>query len=169
MMINESESNGYLNYYPFDSTWIENQRFNWEINTQLANSRRFDQIAMLNYPVDRTEYPHTTYYVHGSKFKHMINIEVLEKRKYLLEVPLVKLLPSEAVVRHSRNQNIKDQLFYDQIKGQQIKTYCVRMDNKDKRKRVFSPKLNLNKQVSQHDVWLHFKKNYINGVVDDIF
>lgn len=114
MIISERESSaGYLNYYPFDSSWILKQKFNWEINTQIASSRKFDQIALLNQPVDREEYNQTVYYVHGTKYRELINIEAIERKSNILEPALTKKIPDDAIVRHTRNQNIKDQLFYD--------------------------------------------------------
>ena len=119
MIINESQQvnleseAGYLNYYPFDSNWILKQRFNWEINTQIASSRKFDQIALLNQSVDREECNQTIYYVHGPKYKDLINIETIKRKANILEPALIKKMPDDATVRHTRNQNIKDQLFYD--------------------------------------------------------
>jgi hypothetical protein len=58
---------------------------------------------LLNFPVDRTEYPTTSYYVHGWKFKEKIKMEEVVKKKFMLEPALLKLLPHDAFVRHSRN------------------------------------------------------------------
>jgi hypothetical protein len=63
---------------------------------------------MLNQPVDREEYMTTTFYVHGTKFKDMINAQKLAKKNYFVDVPYFVKLPSEAHIRHTRNSNIKD-------------------------------------------------------------
>lgn len=104
---------GYLNYYPFDDDVIIHQKFNWEQNIQVATCRNFQQIAILNLPVDKDEYNITSFYVHGPKFREALNDTVLKTKNYLIDVPFFRKLPSDATYRHSRNHNIKDQLFYD--------------------------------------------------------
>jgi hypothetical protein len=51
--------------------------------------------------------------VHGTKYRELINIEAIERKSNILEPALTKKIPDDAIVRHTRNQNIKDQLFYD--------------------------------------------------------
>jgi hypothetical protein len=58
---------------------------------------------MLNIPIDREEFPTATYYVHGTRFRDMLNVESLEKRGFIMEPPLYKNLPPDALVRHTRN------------------------------------------------------------------
>ena len=55
----------------------------------------------------------------------------LKCQNYILEVPYFAKLPNDAVVSHSRNSNIKDQLFYDVVKNQEKKTYCLRLDHQE--------------------------------------
>lgn len=61
----------------------------------------------------------------------MLNVEKLKKKNYIMDVPFFSKLPSQAKIRHTRNSNIKDQLFFDQHKGNEMKTFCVRMDHLD--------------------------------------
>jgi hypothetical protein len=63
---------------------------------------------MLNMPVYKYEYNHSSYFVHGTKFKELLNEEGLRKKNYLMDIPFFTKLPSEAVCRHTRNSNIKD-------------------------------------------------------------
>ena len=55
-IINSSSTDGYLNYYPFDDDLILKAKFNWEQNITVSSNRKFDQLAILNTPVDRDEY-----------------------------------------------------------------------------------------------------------------
>jgi hypothetical protein len=105
---------GHLNYYPFDDNYIVNQIFNWEQNIIVKSNRKFDQIVILNQPVDKLEYNYNSLYIHGTKFKHLVNMKALnEKGNFILEQPLFKPLNPEAFYRISRNANIKDQVYYD--------------------------------------------------------
>lgn len=47
-VVQQSETDGFFNFFPFDNRWIQNQWFNWEININIATNRKFDQIALLN-------------------------------------------------------------------------------------------------------------------------
>lgn len=160
---------GFLNYFPFNNLWIESQIFNWEYNTTIATTRKFDQIAMMNVPLDREEYNVKSYYVHGTRFREKLDLLELEKKNFIMDPPLYKKLPNDCEVRHTRNQNIKDQLYFDNIKGNIVKTYCVRMENKDPKSRVISPKIVIKDYISRQDIWLHCKKNFNTGNTDDIF
>ena len=69
---------------------------------------------MINVPVDKDEYALSYYYVHGSRFRKELEMEELRKKNFVLNPLLYKPLPRDAtIVRHTRNQNIKDQLFFD--------------------------------------------------------
>lgn len=160
---------GCLNYYPFRDDLIKHQKFNWEQNIQVATCRNFQQIAILNLPVDRDEYNVTSFYVHGPKWKEALNDANLKQKNYLIDVPYHKQLPSDATYRHSRNHNIKDQLFYDQIKGTDVKTFCLRLDSTEPGERIVCPKLPMGDFVSQHDIWLHFKKDFANQTISPIY
>jgi len=69
----------------------------------------------------------TTYYVNGPKYKDMLKISALKISNYVLNAAYYVKLPLDASCRHTRNSNIKDQLFYDVMKNKEIKTYCIRL------------------------------------------
>ena len=50
-----------------------------------------------------------------------------------------------------------------------MKTFCLRLDQLDSKKKVIAPKLKLNECVSQHDIWLQYNKDYKTNTVEDIF
>ena len=159
-VVKSNTRDGYLNYFPFNAEWIEAQRFNWEANITVATNRRFDQIALLNTPIEPDEFSTSTYYVHGNKFKDLLRIQNLKASNYVCDVPYFHKLAQDAVVRHSRNGAIKDQLYYDIIKGPEVKTICLRLDHAESKQKVRSPKILIQDCQSQHDIWLHYKKNH---------
>jgi len=60
-------------------------------------------------------------------------------------------------------------MFYDIIRGGEIKNYCLRLDHADPKCKVMSPRIPINQFVSQVDVWLHYKKNYKDNTIDEMF
>ena len=74
----------------------------------MSSNRKFDQIAMLNVPVDKDEYNITSFYIHGTRFKSYLKIADLKNKNYILDCPLFKGLPNNAEFRITRNSNIKD-------------------------------------------------------------
>ena len=134
-----------------------------------AANRKFDQYAFINFPQDPNEFSQCTYYVHGPKFKDMLDQKSLKQSNYILDVPYFAKLPSDATVQHTRNSLIKDQMFYDIVRNGEIKTYCLRLDHADPKCKVMSPKIVINQFVSQVDVWLHYKKNYKDNTIDEMF
>jgi hypothetical protein len=93
----------------------------------------------------------------------------LKNSNYVLDVPYFAKLPGDAVVKHSRNANIKDQVFYDVIKNNEKKTYCLRLDHHDPKQRVVLVRITVNNYSSQPDVWLHYKKNFKTNSIEEIF
>lgn len=73
----------------------------------------------------------------------MIDAEKIRKRGYFIDVPLCKKLASDAYFRHTRNHNIKDQLYIDEFKGNNLRTICLRMDHRDTKMRIYSPNFSL--------------------------
>lgn len=100
-------------------------------------------------------------YIHGPKFKELLKISNLKLSNYIVDAPYTAKLQNDSVYMHSRNSNIKDQIFYDAIKNNEVKTYCLRPfnDADDNKKGVSCPKIQISSRVSQSDVWLHFVKN----------
>ena len=47
-VIAKNQSDGYLNYYPFDKSWILSNKFNWEMNITCSANRKFTEYAFLN-------------------------------------------------------------------------------------------------------------------------
>ena len=92
VVVQQCEEEGYLNYFPFDNQLIQSQWFNWEININMASNRRFDQVVILNLPVDKEEFSDNSIYIHGTKYKRMIHAETLRQKNYFLDVPLQKKL-----------------------------------------------------------------------------
>lgn len=90
----------------------------------------------------------STYYVNGPKYKDLMKVSSLKSQNYILEVPYFAKLPNDAVVSHSRNSNIKDQLFYDIVKNHEKKTYCLRLDHQDPKSKVVSIKIPVNNYTS---------------------
>ena len=94
-------------------------------------------------------------------------MEELKKTHYAIDIPIFKKLNDEAWHRSSRNSNIKDQIYYDQIKNGVLKTFCVRPDLPDKK--IYCPNIKVDNYVSQHDIWLQAKKDFNTGIIEDIF
>lgn len=84
-------------------------------------------------------------------------------------MPLCKKLFGDSNYRHTRNSNIKDQIYIDEFKGANVRTICYRLDHKNVKKRIYCPKFSLNEHVAQHDTWLHYKKDVDNGTLEEIF
>lgn len=70
----------------------------------------------------------TSLYIHGTKFRNLLRLDELKKSNYTIDIPYFTKLNSDGYYRMSRNMNVKDQIFYDQIKNGVLKTYCVRPD-----------------------------------------
>lgn len=77
-------------------------------------------------PVDTLEYKKTNVYINGPRFNHMIQNKSSES---ILDVPYYRQLSSDAKVQLTRNNQIKDQLFYDVLKNNEFKTMCCRVDH----------------------------------------
>jgi hypothetical protein len=107
--------------------------------------------------------------VHGPKYKDLIKLSSLKANNYLLDAAYFSKLPADSEVRHTRNANMKDQLFFDVIKNNEVKTYCLRLDHIEPKSKVISIQIPVYNYVSQNDVWLQFKKNKQTNVVEDIF
>ena len=45
----------YLNYYPFNETWIIKQKFNWQNNTIIKCNKSRDQFILVNQSIDPNE------------------------------------------------------------------------------------------------------------------
>jgi hypothetical protein len=76
--------------------------------------------------------------VHGPKYKELIKLTTLKANNYLLDAAYFSKLPGDSDVRHSRNANMKDQLFFDVIKNKEIKTFCLRLDHVEPKSKVVS-------------------------------
>lgn len=142
-VISNNTLDGYLNYFPFNAEWILTQKFNWEANIIVSTNRRFDQIALLNTPLEPDEFSTSTYYVHGNKYKEMLRIQNLKACNYICDVPYFHKLPRDSIIRHTRNSAIKDQLYYDIIKGNMVKTICLRLDHVDQKQKVRQNKIEI--------------------------
>jgi len=93
----------------------------------------------------------------------------LKANNYILDVAYFAKLPGDAKCRHSRNSNVKDQLFYDVLKNNEVKTYCLRLDHADSKSKVMVAKIPICNFVSQNDIWLQFRRNKTTNIVEDIF
>jgi hypothetical protein len=102
----------------------------------------------LNNPSDLDNQALKTYYVHGPKFKDMLKVSNLKHCNYILDIPYFSKIPADADVRHSRNSNVKDQLFYDIIRGKEVKTVCLRIDHPDEKSKVCHPKIQITSGAS---------------------
>ena len=78
--------------------------FNWEHNITCSANRKLTEYALLNAPVDSIN----TYWVHGPKYKDLVKLSTLKANNYLLDVAYYSKLPSDSLVRHTRNSNMKD-------------------------------------------------------------
>ena len=59
----------------------------------------------------------------------MLKVTSLKAANYILEVPYYIKKPNDWHIKHSRNSIIKDQLFYDLIKGNELEQVCLRVDH----------------------------------------
>ena len=85
---NLGEDQEHLPYFPFNSNWIEKQKFNWQNNIQIVANRRFEQFILLNMSSDPLEDKNKSIYIHGEKFKHLLLVENIQNS--VLEVPFLK-------------------------------------------------------------------------------
>ena len=69
-------------------------------------------------------------------------------------MPYFTKKPNDWVIRHSRNSNIKDQLFYDLIRGSEIEQVCLRLDHEQEKKKSYKLKGQVKDFISEPDVWL---------------
>lgn len=77
-----------------------------------------------------------------------MKITSLKLANYVLNAAYYVKLPVDTVCRHSRNSNIKDYLFYDVIKNNEIKTYCVRLDHPEDKSKVNAVRIPVSNIVS---------------------
>jgi hypothetical protein len=110
-----------------------------------------------------------TYYVNGPKYRDLLKLTSLKLSNFVLDAAYYVKLPVDAICRHSRNSNIKDQLFYDVIKNNEVKTYCIRLDHQEDKHKVMPIRIPISDIVSQNDVWIHFRRNQVTQQMDEIF
>ena len=87
----------------------------------------------------------------------------------MLDAAYFSKLPADSQVRHTRNSNMKDQIYFDVIKNIEVKTFCLRLDHADPKQKVVCIQIPVHNHVSQNDCWLQFRKNTTTNVVEDIF
>lgn len=156
------------NYYLFPSKWILQQRFNWEMSISCGANRRFDQILMLNQPVNKTSANPISVMVNGPKFRLLNKNRDPNKP---LEVPYFAKAPDDAVLTHGRNIIIKDCIFYKQTLGNETRTMCLRLYESQSSKRVVNSGIGITNILSQYDTWLHQYQTIKDGVKEifDVF
>ena len=93
----------------------------------------------------------------------------LKANNYILDVAYFAKLPGDAKCRHTRNSNVKDQLFYDVLKNNEVKTYCLRLDHAEPKNKVMVARIPISNFVNQNDIWLQFRRNKSTNIVEDIF
>jgi hypothetical protein len=72
----------------------------------------------------------------------------LKTCNYILDVPYFAKQSTDCEIRHSRNANIKDQLFYDIVKNDEVQTICLRLDHADNKSKVCKTKIPVANVVS---------------------
>ena len=72
-------------------------------------NRSFNQIIMINQPVNQTKLNPTSVMINGPKFR-LLNRKL--DPKIPLEVPYFVKTPDDAILSHGRNIIIKDCIFY---------------------------------------------------------
>lgn len=137
------------NFYVFDSKWIEKNYYNWENDIKIQATRKFDTYALINAPEAYGIVQSPMIYVTGPKF--MPNES--------MAAPYFVKLPSDAKVCFSKNQLIKDQIFYDLIQNHEVRSYCLRADMMDPHSRLKCTNMVFTKLVGRHDNFLQIKKN----------
>ena len=137
----------------------------------ISSNRKFSQYAILNNKEedDANKCASTTYYVHGPQFRELLKVQKLKANNYILDVAYFSKLPGDSKCRHSRNSNIKDQLFYDVIKNNEVKTYCLRLDHHERNSRVMMARIPISNFVSQNDIWLQFRRDKSTNQVEETF
>jgi hypothetical protein len=147
-------------HYLFDENWILAQKFNWELNITVSANRLFDTFALINAPPD-TDWlaSANTYYINGPKF---------EKEDGENDIPYFLKMPNDCKITHGRNAFIKTEVYYDQYRGGETKTFCLRMDHSEVEKRVKPMNIMISNNLSVHDSWiLVAKKKYqYKGLID---
>ena len=109
---------------------------------------------MINTPRDKA-FGYPSIMVHGPMFKKYLNPVVPGETLKSLTNVFYNKLPYDVGIMLTRNQQIKDQVFYDLIKNNEIKTMCIRIDEKGDANSVSIdlPIMTFN-YVSQRDMWL---------------
>lgn len=73
----------------------------------------------------------------------------------MLSNPYYIHLPFDVYVKFSRNQNIKDQIFYDVIKNGEVKTMCIRVDDENQVNAI-NINITANNYISERDCWMQY-------------
>ena len=147
------------NHYLFEESWIQAQKFNWEQSITVSANRKFDQFCLINSPKNPSHTNGNGVYVNGPAFKakntddhnHNHNQEAQD-------VPYFAKLPNGAMISHTRNAIIKNELFYTVEELGVTKTVCLRIDKSESNQRVKQFYIDLQGQSSQYDCWLQYKK-----------
>jgi hypothetical protein len=63
-------------------------------------------------------------------------------------------MSNDCKIIHGRNAFIKNEIYYDQYRGGEIKTFCLRMDHADVDQRVKSMNIAILDNLSVHDSWV---------------
>lgn len=59
----------------------------------------------------------------------------------MLDTPYYSKLPNDCKLQHARNSYVKESIFYEVLRGQDVKTYIVRKDAGQQQMKVRSPKI----------------------------
>lgn len=141
-------------YYPFNSNWIVRQKFNWQINFDIRCNKSADQFILLNSSVDPLEDKNKSVYVHGPKFREYLK---MGDGSSPLAVPAVKQFKPEATIELTRNASIKEQLFYQIQRNNEVLTYCCRYEHELESRRCKQTAIPVTDYSSSPDCWLHSK------------
>ena len=63
-------------------------------------------------------------------------------------------MPNDCKITHGRNAFLKSEVYYDQLKGGETKTFCLRIDQTEVEKRVKPMNIMISNNLSVHDSWI---------------
>jgi len=58
----------------------------------------------------------------------MMDYQRIKSCDYMLDTPYYTKLPNDCKIQHTRNSYTKSEIFYELLRGQDVKTYIVRSD-----------------------------------------
>lgn len=132
------------------------------MSIEVQPNRKFDQFLFINQPINPSRNNPNSIMVNGPKFNKLLRVDNSKP----IEMPLYQKNQDDAVASHCRNSFIKEQLFYHSTQGNEVKTYCLRLENNDPHRKIKNIGIPIANNISIPDTYLQFTKSVDQNITE---